>query len=249
MGIARVRGLVAAVLAVAPLILWTPTPAVADAPSGTTSGCGVIKYRRVDGAIKTAALCGAPGNSAFHSGGRGTASDPGCPMRIPKTNPDGTPMVDPDNPGAYLEEDTFGQWQYSEMSGENVVPIGADPPHGADFTDWVNSFPTYQQNAGGDRVFLVTCLAGGSSYYVDRVNVSADDPFWLDLPAQLEAVRAKVPLAAPQIGFRPGGPGIWGGFLINAPYAVSLRTTSGTRSTVRTSTHGKRGVSGWSPVR
>jgi hypothetical protein len=163
----------------------------------------------------------------FHGGSGGGGSDPGCPFRRAKMFDDGTYHEDPDRPGYDIMEDAFGLWDYIEMSDIHDVPFDSDPPRGGDFMAWVNSFPTYQDNAGGNRVFGVLCMDPTATTPTEyggypNVTVPPTDPFWGDLPGQLANLAAGIPLASPTLAFTPGGPAVWGGFLTNAPYGVSL---------------------------
>ena len=54
------------------------------------------------------------------------------------------------------------------------------------------------------------------------VVVPPGDPFWDDLPGQLANLVAGIHLEKPTLLFTPGGPEVWGGFLTNAPYGVTL---------------------------
>jgi hypothetical protein len=226
MGTRAVRALLATLLAAAPFVVLGGAPAVADVPGGSSGGgCGTVKYNRVGGGVAVRSLCSVPGGSAFHGGGGGGGSDPGCRFRRPKKDEDGHPIVDPDNPMVFIMEDAFGIWDYFEMSDINVVPFDEDPPAGTDFMDWVHSFPTFQDNAGGDRVFGVFCIdpeALNTSYLLPSITVPPTDPFWENLPAQLEQLTARLDLRKPTLAFTPGGPDIWNGFLTNAPYGVSM---------------------------
>jgi hypothetical protein len=171
-------------------------------------------------------MCTVPGSSVFHGGGGG-GSDPGCPFSRPKTFPDGTYHADPDRPGYYIMEDAFGLWDYIEISDINDIPFASyPPPDDVDFMAWVHSFPTYQDNAGGNRVFGVFCQDPAASvptfYGRPSISVPPTDPFWDDLPGQLDQLSSRIHLSAPTLAFTPGGPDVWGGFLTNAPYGVGM---------------------------
>jgi hypothetical protein len=223
------RAGVAVLLAIS-WLAWFAAPAVSGPPVGGGGGCGQVTYNRVGGGVAVRSLCSVPGGSVFQGGGGGGGSDPGCPFRRPKTFPDGTYHIDPDNPQYYIMEDAFGLWDYVELSTINQIPYEDNPPPGLNddqFMAWVHSYPTYQDNAGGNRVFGVLCedpTASTPTEYGGYPNVSVgpNDPFWGDLPGQLDALAARIHLATPSLAFTPGGPDVWGGFLTNAPYGVIL---------------------------
>lgn len=218
------RGLVSASLLL-PFVVWAAAPAQAAPTGGSAGGCTTVKYKRVGGSLAVRTVCSAPGSVFQMSGGDG--ADAGCSYPVIKIFPDGTPHLDPDSPydNVYITEPspTPGTWTYLEKSDWNDFPIDADPPAGTSFDDWMQTFPTFQENAGGDRVFQAICLGGGVEYWLyPDVTVPPTDPFWNNLPGQLADLATQVPLATASLAFTPGGPDIWGGFLTNAPYGVSL---------------------------
>jgi hypothetical protein len=226
MGISRLRGLVATTLVVA-FVAWGTAPATAGpVPNGSAGGCTTVKYKRVGGTFATSTVCSAPG-SAFQMSGTGGGADAGCSYPVIKIFEDGTPHHDPNYPDGqhYITEPspTRGTWMYLEKSDWHDFPVMENPPAGTSFDEWMATFPTYQEKAGGDRVFQAICLGESAQYWLyDDVTVPPTDPFWDNLPGQLAELAAEVPLASPSLAFTPGGPDVWGGFLTNAPYGVSL---------------------------
>jgi hypothetical protein len=184
-----------------------------------------VTFNRVGNSVGVRTICNLPGSAFKMSGGDG-GGDSGCHYPVIKIFEDGSPRHDPNSsdPNVYITEmsTTTGTWSYVESSNWHDVPIDANPPAGVSFDEWQLTFPTFQEAAGGNRVFKQICLGPDAEYWTyPDVTVPITDPFWSDLPGQLADLVAQVPLESPSIAFTPSTD-VWGGFLTNAPYGVTL---------------------------